>query len=215
MTNSERVNLLGTTATGIRRQLEIYNEREAEHKRIRLSPLPQAGDLNTSAISLLRRLADKGVLESIEWAPPVEALRVTENFWWFCHVLFDNRKVFNIGENEWDSNVTGGHGELELTILFGCPMVAGVLEREAGKIAGQADQPAAAAVAGEPASHRVGRLTRASSEAKKAELLAKCSAHPTLMNDIPALAQSVDVSESSCRRWLSKFKEKHAENQKE
>ena len=61
----------------------------------------------------------------------------------------------------------------------------------------------------ERAPHKVGRLDKVTSEAKRMELLAFCSAHPTLMNDFPALAQSVGVSESTARRWLKIFNDKH------
>ena len=62
---------------------------------------------------------------------------------------------------------------------------------------------------------KTGRLNKQESEVKKAEFLAKCSAHPTLMNDFPALAESVGVSQATCRRWLAEFKGKHAASQKE
>jgi hypothetical protein len=47
-----------------------------------------------------------------------------------------------------------------------------------------------------------GRLPKADSEAKRADLLANIRQHPTLKDDPAALANMVDVSESTVRRWI-------------
>lgn len=62
----------------------------------------------------------------------------------------------------------------------------------------------------EPVKRRTGRLSKTESDTKKAELLAACSAHPTLMNDFTALARTIGISEDTCRRWLNDFNKKHS-----
>ena len=71
------------------------------------------------------------------------------------------------------------------------------------------DQRAVAAGPVERAPHKVGRLDKVTSEAKRMELLALCSEHKTMMNDVPALAKTVGLSESTCRRALAKFEKQH------
>ena len=61
----------------------------------------------------------------------------------------------------------------------------------------------------QPPKKRKGRLNRMESESKKYEMLSKCTTHPTLMNDLPALAEATGVSVATCRRWLAEAEEKH------
>ena len=60
---------------------------------------------------------------------------------------------------------------------------------------------------------RKGRLAKAESDAKKAEMLALCSKHSSLMYDLPTLAGRIGVSTDTCRRWLAESDKKYTEIQ--
>lgn len=68
----------------------------------------------------------------------------------------------------------------------------------------------------ETAAKRRGRLEKAESKSKRTALLATLRQHPTLKDDIPTLAASVQVSESTARRWveeeLQKYRQSKAAN---
>lgn len=76
-----------------------------------------------------------------------------------------------------------------------------------------ADKVLAAPVKVEPADKpRRGRMNKADSEAKRAQLLATIRQHRSLIDDPAALASQVGVSESTARRWIEDEQQKYLES---
>lgn len=72
-------------------------------------------------------------------------------------------------------------------------------------------QPSNAQTGARPTGERAGRLPKEDSKILRAVMLAKIREHPTLKEDIPALASAVGVSESTIRRWLDEEQQKFNE----
>ena len=60
---------------------------------------------------------------------------------------------------------------------------------------------------------RRGRLPKAESDAKRADMLATLRQHPSLKDDVGTLAGMVGVGESTVRRWLDEEQQKYLESQ--
>ncbi len=58
---------------------------------------------------------------------------------------------------------------------------------------------------------RAGRLPRDESEAMRAAMLAKLIKHPSMKDDIPALAREAGVNERTARRWIEEDQKRYEE----
>ncbi len=152
-------------------------------------------DAVREAGAILQVAADEGLLDAA--AAKIAATYPSDQVSWL--VYLGDMQVHYCGASE----IALGNPELTAKAIDA--IARALLTKVSPKPAAGLDTPI----------RKVGRLNKQESEARKAELLAKCSAHPTLMNDFQALAESVGVSKDTCRRWLAKFKDKHAQNQKE
>ncbi len=86
------------------------------------------------------------------------------------------------------------------------------IQRLSSETAGGGDTAPSETALDPNATKRRGRLPKGESAAKRAEMLATLSQHPTLKDDVAKLANMVGVSESTARRWLEEEEERYRQS---